>query len=164
MSAAGACGPSCSYVRDLAKLLPAEQMLETGLVDYSVGAMPMTGAWVIVHEKSLLSERSSPIISSATDRFSSSTPRFICRICRSRRRSAGGRYLDATVAPLAGPVCEVITIAKRNLKARARASSRRPPPRAWLAPAARSALELAAQPAASPRRRCAAHGGRVSNW
>src|SRR5262249_53375929 len=43
----GMYGPSCSYVRELAKLLPAEQMLETGLLDYSVRAMPMTGAWVI---------------------------------------------------------------------------------------------------------------------
>jgi predicted homoserine dehydrogenase-like protein len=50
----GMYGPSCSYVRDLAKLIPAEQMLETGLVDYSVGAMPMTGAWVIVYEESPL--------------------------------------------------------------------------------------------------------------
>jgi predicted homoserine dehydrogenase-like protein len=40
----GMYGPSCSYVRELAKLLPAEQMLETGIVDYSAGAMPMTGA------------------------------------------------------------------------------------------------------------------------
>jgi len=28
----------------LAKLLPAEQMLKTGMVDYSLRAMPMTGA------------------------------------------------------------------------------------------------------------------------
>ena len=40
----GMYGPSCSYVRELAKLLPAEQMLETGIVDYSLRAMPMTGA------------------------------------------------------------------------------------------------------------------------
>jgi predicted homoserine dehydrogenase-like protein len=40
----GMYGPSCSYVRELAKLLPAEQMLETSIVDYSLRAMPMTGA------------------------------------------------------------------------------------------------------------------------
>jgi predicted homoserine dehydrogenase-like protein len=40
----GMYGPSCSYVRELARLLPAEQMLETGIVDYSLRAMPMTGA------------------------------------------------------------------------------------------------------------------------
>src|SRR6266850_1478871 len=43
----GMFGPACGYVRDLAKLLPAEAMLSTGLVDYSVGAAPYTGAFVI---------------------------------------------------------------------------------------------------------------------
>jgi hypothetical protein len=37
-------GPSCSYVKQLAKLLPAEQLLKTGMVNYSLRAMPMTGA------------------------------------------------------------------------------------------------------------------------
>src|SRR5208282_6654609 len=37
----GMYGPACKYVRELSTLLPAEQMLETGLVDYSVGAMPL---------------------------------------------------------------------------------------------------------------------------
>src|SRR6266852_8043250 len=52
----GMYGPSCKYVREIANLLPAEQMLETGLVDYSVGAAPLTGAWVIVHEESHLKQ------------------------------------------------------------------------------------------------------------
>src|SRR6202030_1549159 len=38
----GMYGPSCKYVRELSTLLPAEQMLTTGLVDYSVGAAPHT--------------------------------------------------------------------------------------------------------------------------
>jgi predicted homoserine dehydrogenase-like protein len=40
----GMYGPSCSYVKQLAKLLPAEQLLKTGMVNYSLRAMPMTGA------------------------------------------------------------------------------------------------------------------------
>src|SRR5207237_6163979 len=47
----GMYGPACSYVRELAQLLPADQMLATGLVDYAVGAAPHTGAFVIVHEE-----------------------------------------------------------------------------------------------------------------
>ena len=38
----------------MAHLLPADQMLETGLVDYALGAEPHTGAFVIVHEESPL--------------------------------------------------------------------------------------------------------------
>ena len=47
-------GPACGHVRELAHLLPADQMLSTGLVDYAVGAEPHTGAFVIVHEESPL--------------------------------------------------------------------------------------------------------------
>ena len=50
----GMYGPACSYVREIANLLPAEQMLDTGLVDYALGAAPHTGAFVIVHEDSPL--------------------------------------------------------------------------------------------------------------
>src|SRR5215470_20034554 len=50
----GMYGPACGYVREMANLLPAEQMLSTGLVDYALGAAPHTGAFVIVHEDSAL--------------------------------------------------------------------------------------------------------------
>src|SRR5262245_21428044 len=50
----GMYGPACAHVRELPERLPAEQMLATGLVDYSVGAEPGTGAWVIVHESNEL--------------------------------------------------------------------------------------------------------------
>ncbi len=46
----GMYGPACKDVREMANLLPADQMLSTGLVDYSLGAAPHTGAFVIVHE------------------------------------------------------------------------------------------------------------------
>ncbi len=36
----GMYGPACKYVREMSNLLPSEQMLTTGLVDYSVGAAP----------------------------------------------------------------------------------------------------------------------------
>ncbi|MGB9166361.1 MAG: NAD(P)-dependent oxidoreductase [Rhodomicrobium sp.] len=111
-------GPSCSYVRDLAKLLPPEQMLETGLVDYSVGAMPMTGAWVIVHEETPLKRAQLSYYKLGDGPFFVFYTPF--HLPHLQIPSTIGRavvHLDATVAPLAGPVCEVITIAKRNLKA-----------------------------------------------
>src|SRR5262245_18949155 len=50
----GMYGPKCSYVREMAQLLPADQMLATGLVDYALGASPYTGAFVVVYEDSPL--------------------------------------------------------------------------------------------------------------
>src|ERR1700719_268146 len=37
-------GPACKHVRKMAQLLPSEQMLGSGLVDYALGAEPHTGA------------------------------------------------------------------------------------------------------------------------
>src|SRR4029453_208816 len=50
----GMFGPKWEYVRELAHLLPAGPMLETGIVDYAVGAAPHTGAFVVVHEENPL--------------------------------------------------------------------------------------------------------------
>src|SRR5258707_6961542 len=50
----GMYGPACKHVREMAELLPANQMLSTGLVDYALRAEPYTGAFVIGHEQSRL--------------------------------------------------------------------------------------------------------------
>jgi len=114
----GMYGPSCSYVRDLANLLPADQMLETGIVDYSVGAMPMTGAWVIIHEEAPL-KRSQLSYYKLGDGpfFVFYTPFHLPHLQIPSTIGRAVIHHDPTVAPLAGPVCEVLTIAKRDLKA-----------------------------------------------
>ena len=114
----GMYGPSCSYVRELARLLPAEQMLETGLVDYTVGAMPMTGAWVIIHEESPL-KRAQLTYYRLGDGpfFVFYTPFHLPHVQIPSTIGRAVIHRDPTVAPLAGPVCEVLTIAKRDLKA-----------------------------------------------
>jgi len=114
----GMYGPSCSYVRELTQLLPAEQMIKTGLVDYSVGAMPMTGAWVIVHEESPLKRAQLSYYKLGDGPFFLFYTPF--HLPHLQIPSTIGRAMvhrDATVAPLAGPACEVLNIAKRDLKA-----------------------------------------------
>ena len=54
LAAAGCTALHASTSREVAHLLPADQMIATGLVDYAVGAAPHTGAFVIVHEESPL--------------------------------------------------------------------------------------------------------------
>lgn len=44
-------GPSCAHVRDAPPLFPLDQMLDTGLVDYVLGAEPGPGVFVIGHEE-----------------------------------------------------------------------------------------------------------------
>ena len=114
----GMYGPACKYVRELANLLPAEQMLETGLVDYSVGAAPLTGAFVIVHEDSPLKKAQLTYYRLGDGPFFVFyTPFHLPHVQIPSTIGRAVIHLDPTVAPLGGPVCEVLTVAKRDLKA-----------------------------------------------
>ncbi|HWZ99321.1 MAG TPA: Gfo/Idh/MocA family oxidoreductase [Candidatus Dormibacteraeota bacterium] len=114
----GMYGPACKEVREMANLLPAEQMLATGLVDYALGAAPYTGAFVIVHEDSPLKKVQLAYYKLGDGPFFVFyTPFHLPHI---QIASTIGRAIilrDPTVTPLAGPVCEVLAVAKRDLKA-----------------------------------------------
>lgn len=114
----GMYGPACKYVREMSNLLPADQMLSTGLVDYSVGAAPLTGAWVIVHEEQPL-KRAQLTYYRLGDGpfFVFYTPFHLPYLQIASTIARAAIYSDPTVAPIAGPVCEVLTVAKRDLKA-----------------------------------------------
>lgn len=114
----GMYGPACTHVQEMAHLLPADQMLDTGLVDYALGAAPYTGAFVIVHEDSPLKKAQLAYYKLGDGPFYVFyTPYHLPHI---QIASTIGRAVinrDPTVAPLAGPVCEVVTVAKRDMKA-----------------------------------------------
>lgn len=114
----GMYGPACKYVREMANLLPADQMLETGLVDYALGAAPHTGAFVIVHEESPLKKAQLAYYKIGEGPFYVFyTPFHLPHIQIASTIGRAVIHRDATVAPLGGPVCEVVTVAKRDLKA-----------------------------------------------
>jgi predicted homoserine dehydrogenase-like protein len=114
----GMYGPACGYVRELAHLLPADQMLSTGLVDYCVGAAPYTGAFVIVHEESPLKKTQLAYYKLGDGPFYVFyTPFHLPHIQIASTIGRVAILRDPTVAPVAGPVCEVVTVAKRDLKA-----------------------------------------------
>ena len=114
----GMYGPACDHVREMAKLLPADQMLGTGLVDYALGAAPHTGAFVIVHEESPLKKAQLAYYKLGNGPFYVFyTPFHLPHIQIASTIGRAVIHRDATVAPLAGPVCEVVTVAKRDLKA-----------------------------------------------
>jgi predicted homoserine dehydrogenase-like protein len=114
----GMFGPSCSYVREIAELLPADQMLATGLVDYALGAAPHTGAFVVVHEETPLKKVQLAYYKIGDGPFYVFyTPFHLPHIQIAATIGRAVIHHDATVAPVAGPVCEVLTVAKRDLQA-----------------------------------------------
>lgn len=114
----GMYGPSCGYVREMANLLPADRMLATGLVDYALGAAPHTGAFVIVHEEAELKKAQLAYYKLGDGPFYVFyTPFHLPHIQIPSTIGRAVVHHDPTVAPIAGPVCEVVTVAKRDLKA-----------------------------------------------
>lgn len=114
----GMYGPACKHVREMAHLLPAGEMLNTGLVDYALGAEPHTGAFVIVHEESALKKAQLAYYKLGDGPFYVFyTPYHLPYIQIASTIGRAVIHHDPTVAPIAGPVCEVLTLAKRDLKA-----------------------------------------------
>ncbi len=114
----GMTGPACGYVRELAKLLPPEPMLAGGIVDYSVGAAPHTGGFVVVHEENPYKKTQLAYYKLGDGPFYVFyTPYHLPHIQIPSTIARAVIHRDPTVAPLAGPSCEVVTVAKRNLKA-----------------------------------------------
>jgi len=113
----GMYGPACSYVREIAHLLPSDQLLETGLVDYALGAAPHTGAFVIVHEEAPLKKIQLAYYKLGDGPFYVFyTPYHLPHIQIASTIGRAVIHRDPTVAPIAGPVCEVVAVAKRDLR------------------------------------------------
>jgi predicted homoserine dehydrogenase-like protein len=114
----GMYGPACKDVREIAERLPAAAMLETGLVDYALGAAPHTGAFVVVHEDAPLKQAQFAYCKLGDGPFYVLyTPFHLPHLQIASTIARAVIDHDPTVTPLAGPVCEVITVAKRDLKA-----------------------------------------------
>jgi predicted homoserine dehydrogenase-like protein len=114
----GMYGPACKHVREMAQLLPADQMLRTGLVDYALGAEPYTGAFVIVHEESLLKKVQLAYYKLGDGPFYVFyTPFHLPHIQIASTIGRAIIHRDPTVAPISSPVCEVVSVAKQDLKA-----------------------------------------------
>jgi predicted homoserine dehydrogenase-like protein len=113
----GMYGPACDHVREMAHLLPAEQMLGTGLIDYALGASPHTGAFVIVHEDSPLKQAQLRYYKLGDGPFYVFyTPFHLPHLQIASTIGRAAIHGDATVAPIGPHVCEVLTIAKKDLK------------------------------------------------
>ena len=114
----GMYGPACKYVREMSSLLPADQLLRTGLVDYALGAAPHTGAFVIVHEESPLKKAQLAYYKIGDGPFYVFyTPFHLPHLQIASTIGRAVIHHDPTVAPIGGPVCEVVSVAKRDLKA-----------------------------------------------
>ena len=114
----GMYGPKCAHVREMVNLLPADQLLSGGLVDYALGAEPHTGAFVIVYEDHPKKRKELGYYKMGEGPFYCFyTPYHLPHIQIASTIARAALFGDATVAAKGASVCEVATVAKRDLKA-----------------------------------------------
>lgn len=114
----GMYGPRCNHVKDAINLFPIDQLLDTGLVDYILGAEPAPGVFVLGYNGDPIQKQylnyykmgDGPI-------YVFYTPYHLCHLEVPLSVARAVLFHDAVVTPYGPPVCDVITIAKRDLKA-----------------------------------------------
>ena len=113
----GMYGPACANVREMSELLPSADMLAGGLVDYALGAAPHTGAFVVIYEENPLKQAQLAYYKMGSGPFYVfHTPFHLPHLQIASTIGRAVLFQDPTVAPLAGPRCEVVTVAKRDLR------------------------------------------------
>lgn len=113
----GMYGPACANVREMSELLPSADMLAGGLVDYALGAAPHTGAFVVIYEENPLKQAQLAYYKMGNGPFYVfHTPFHLPHLQIASTIGRAVLFQDPTVAPLAGPRCEVVTVAKRDLR------------------------------------------------
>ncbi len=114
----GMYGPQCNHVSEAVSLFPMDQLLNGGLVDYILGAEPSPGVFVLGYDKD-------PVRQHYMKHFKMGegplyvfyVPYHLPHLELPLTAARAVLFEDAAVAPLAGPVCDVITLAKQDLKA-----------------------------------------------
>ena len=111
-------GPRCKHVNEAVDLFPMDQLMAGGLVDYIIGAEPGPGVFVLGHNDhpgrmgymKYFKMGDGPI-------YPFYVPYHLPHLEVPLTVARAVLFHDAAVTPIAGPVCDVVTIAKRDLKA-----------------------------------------------
>jgi predicted homoserine dehydrogenase-like protein len=114
----GMYGPKCAHVKETLSAFPMEQLLDGGLVDYILGAEPHTGAWVLGYDDHPIKKQYMSYFKMGDGPlYVFYTPYHLPHLQIVTTVARAGLFKDATVAPIGAPVCDVLTAAKRDLKA-----------------------------------------------
>lgn len=113
----GMYGPRCEHVSDALMLFPVEQMLDGGLVDYILGAEPGPGVFILGYNEHPIKQQYMKCFKMGDGPlYVFYVPYHLPNLEPPLTVARAVLFQDATAAPLAGPVCDVITVAKRDLK------------------------------------------------
>ena len=113
----GMYGFACKHVNETPNLFPRDQMLNVGLVDYVLGAEPPGGVFVIGYHDNPIQQQYLNYYKLGNGPFYVFyNPYHICHFEVPLTAARAVLFDDATIAPLAGPVVDVVAVAKKDLK------------------------------------------------
>jgi predicted homoserine dehydrogenase-like protein len=111
-------GPKLPHVRDLLDRYDPKELLDQGLVEYVLGAEPGSGAFVVgYNDDPMLMPYMSYFKLGDGPLYMFYRPFHLTHLEAPLSVARAVLFGDATIAPMGGPVCEVATIAKRDLEA-----------------------------------------------
>ena len=113
----GMYGPSCANVKEAQSLFPLDEMLDGGLVDYVLGAEPGPGVFVLgYNDRAIERHYLTSLRMGEGPLYVFYIPYHLCHLEVPITAARAVLFQDAAVTPIGSPVCEVITVAKRDLK------------------------------------------------
>jgi len=114
----GMYGHKCDHVKDAVEKFSKEDMLEGGMVDYILGAKPEAGVFVIGYNENPVQKEYANYLKMGDGPFYVFyVPYHLPHLEVPLTAARAVLFGDAAIAPKGKPVCEVITIAKKDLKA-----------------------------------------------
>lgn len=118
VSERGMRGPACKHVTEALDLFPLEQLLAGGLVEFILGAEPGPGVFVLGYNDHPIKQQYMNYFKMGDGPlYVFYVPYHLPHLEAPLTVARAVLFGDAAVAPLGGPVCDVITVAKRDLKA-----------------------------------------------
>jgi predicted homoserine dehydrogenase-like protein len=112
----GMYGPVCKHVNEAINLFPMEDLLNGGIVDYILGAEPGPGVFVLGYNDHPLRKPYMRYFKMGEGPlYPFYVPYHLAHLECPLTVARAVLFNDAAVTPVNGPICDVITIAKRDL-------------------------------------------------
>jgi predicted homoserine dehydrogenase-like protein len=113
----GMYGPTCAHVNDAPKHFRLDELLRGGLIDYLLGAQPSTGAFVVAYMDQPTQQQYMRYFKMGDGPlYCFYTPYHLPQLQLPHSVARAVLIGDPTVTPLGAPVCDVVTIAKSDLR------------------------------------------------
>jgi len=111
-------GESCAHVKELLQRYKPEDFAAGGMIDFVLGAEPHTGAFVMTYNDHPIKKKYMSYFKFGEGPlYMFYTPYHLPHMQLPHTVARAVLFKDATLAPLGAPICDTVSVAKRDLKA-----------------------------------------------